>query len=190
MICHASNYGMKAGAFQLNVLEKSRGKIALSRQEAEAYLDTYHRLFPEIHEWHDEVTETLSKSKTLYNLFGFPREFTGAIDDNKIKSAYAFVPQSTVGTITNIAFTKLQNYIEDNNLPWDLLANTHDSYMGQCPLGQEQEFARKQKEFIEIELMNFRGEKFRMKSETQCGFNWAPYKKLKNPTGLVEMKGL
>jgi len=34
MICHASNYGMKGGAFQLNVLEKSRGQIVLSRKQA------------------------------------------------------------------------------------------------------------------------------------------------------------
>jgi len=173
MICHASNYGMRGGTFQLQVLEKSEGKIVLSRKQADGYLSGYHGLFDEIMEWHAEVWNVLDKDKVLYNLQGFPREFTGRIHPDMLKDALAFIPQSTVGTITNVAFTNLQEYIETHSLAWDLLNNCHDSYLCQCPIGEEVECGRVMRLFMEQELTNFRGEKFRMRSEAQAGFNWA-----------------
>ena len=110
MICHASNYGMQAREFQLNVLQKSEGKIALTLQQCEKFLSTYHCLFPEIHRWHREVESLLRRTRCLRNLFGYPRTFYGAFTPDLLKQAYAFIPQSTVGTITNIAFTQLQTY--------------------------------------------------------------------------------
>src|SRR6266576_2124629 len=41
-VCHSSNYGIRAGMFCLNTLEKSRGKIALKKKDAEYFLDMYH----------------------------------------------------------------------------------------------------------------------------------------------------
>lgn len=186
-VCHSSNYGIKASAFQLNTLEKSKGKICLTKKQAEQYLEFYHGLFPEIRQWHREVENQLLQCRTLYNLFGFPRYFTATIDENMLKEAYAFIPQSTVGCITNIAYTKLQNFIEDSQLKWDLLANTHDSYLVQCPIGEEQQCVSTMKDFMNQLLTSPRGEKFNMKSEGQCGFNWSPHHKDKNPEGLKEL---
>lgn len=188
MICHASNYGMRAGAFQLNVLEKSRGKIALSKKEAENYLTTYHTLFPEIHEWHRDVERQLNETRILYNLFGYPRQFfypSTNPQDNLLKEAYAQCPQSTVGCITHIAFTRMYEHIDANRLKWDLLANTHDSYLLQVPIGEETTCAPVAQEFMNQELTSPRGEKFRMKSEAQYGYNWAP-QSTKNERGLRE----
>ena len=187
MICHASNYGMKAAAFQLNVLEKSRGKISLTKQQAEKYLADYHCLFPEIHAWHRAIEQQLRAGSTLWNLQGFPRLFTGPITDKSLKEAYAFVPQSTVGCITHLAITHMQRFIELERLDWDVLGNNHDSYLLQCPSGQEITCAKKMKELIEQELTSSRGEKFRMRSEAQVGRNWGPYKQGKNEEGLKEV---
>lgn len=188
MICHASNYGMRAGAFQINVLEKSKGKISITKKEAENYLTTYHTLFPEIHEWHRDVERQITESHYLYNLFGFPRFFNFAQtnpSDNLLKEAYAQCPQSTVATITNTAYTTMYHFIAANKKKWDLLANTHDSYLLQVPIGEERECADKAQEFINQELVSPRGEKFRMRSEAQYGYNWAP-QSTKNPDGLRE----
>lgn len=188
MICHGCNYGMRAGAFQLNVLEKSRGKIALTKKQVEKYLTTYHGLFPEIHGWHRDVERQITETHYLFNLFGFPRYFFFAQQnpsDNLLKEAYAQVPQSTVGCITHIAFTRMYNFICENNLSWDLLANTHDSYLLQCPIGDERVCGIKGQELINQELVSPRGERFRMKSEAQYGYNWAP-QSAKNVDGLRE----
>jgi len=177
MVTHASNYSMRAPTFQVNVLEKSEGKIVLTRQEAEASLDNYHRLFPEIRCWHYEIQEKIIATHTLQNLFGYPREFNGDLTESTFKEGYAFIPQSTVGTITNIAYTRLQTFIEDTGkTQWDLLGNCHDSYLLQVPLEDEQQAGQIAKAYLEQDLISPRGEQFKMKAEVQSGFNWGPQK--------------
>jgi hypothetical protein len=193
-ICHSSNYGIRADAFRMNTLEKSRGKIVLSKKQAEDYLSFYHALFSEIREWHRDVEAQLEATKTLYNLFGFPREFTGVLNDSTIKEALAFIPQSTVGCITGKAVVDTQKYIEENNKDWDILADTHDSFLVQCPVGDEQECSSIMKQHLNQTLKSPNGETFTMKSEGQAGFNWAPTKYdndgkiIKNEYGLKELK--
>lgn len=190
-ICHSSNYGITSGMFQLNTLEKSKGKIVISKAQAEHYLSVYHGLFPEIREWHREVERQVKDTHYLFNLFGFPRYcwFPGDHPtQTDLKEMYAFPAQSTVATITNIAYTKLQQHIEDTHKQWDLLANTHDSYMAQVPIGEEKIAVPLMQELINQELTSpIDGTKFNMKSEAKVGFNWGDYDKVNNTLGLVEI---
>lgn len=174
MVCHASNYGLKPGTFRLNVLQRSGGKIALSSKEAETFLNTYHSLFPEIQEWHRATQRQLYATRELRNLFGYPRKFTHAMNDDFWKEAFSFVPQSTVGTITNIAYVKMQEYIEAQGLTeWDLLNNKHDSYLMQVPVVDIEKASVKMQELLNQDLTAPDGVKFKMASETQVGKNWA-----------------
>jgi len=185
-VCHSSNYGIGPNMFSLNTLEKSKGKIVISKQQAQTYLTFYHSLFPEIKEWHEAVRNQIEQTGYLYNLFGFPRYFhkNGRYDDALLKEAFAFVPQSTVGTITNIAVTELQNFIEVSQLDWDILAQTHDSYLVQCPINEVDICVKFMTEIINQELKGNDGTVFRMKSEAATGFNWSPFDPKKNPDGL------
>lgn len=187
MVCHASNYGIRGNAFRMNVLEKSKGKIVLTKQQAETYLSQYHGLFPEIRRWHMEVEDQLRMTGMLFNLHGFPRINTGMLDDYNMKDWYAFIPQSTVGCITHVAITKLQQFIRDNKRNWTLLNNCHDSYLCQCPPDETTECAALMRQFMEQDLTNFRGEKFKMRSEASVGTNWGKYKKDKNEEGMKEL---
>jgi DNA polymerase I-like protein with 3'-5' exonuclease and polymerase domains len=187
--CHSGNYGITPPTFRMNVLEKSGGKIVLEKEEAERFILTYQSEFPEIFEWHNVVRRQVEQHKMLFNLHGHPYTITQPeIMESAWKELYAWIPQSTVGEITNIAYAKLQDYIEETGKQWDLLANTHDSYMLQCPIGEQQEAGLKMQEFMN---QTFRspadGSEFKMKSEAQAGFNWAPAKKDKNLTGLREL---
>mgnify|MGYP003652241316 FL=1 len=188
--CHSSNYGIAPPTFRMNILEKSGGKIVITKEDSERFISTYHSLFPEIENWHRSVQKQVEKSKMLYNLHGHPYTISKyQINETDWKELYAWVPQSTVGEITSIAYTALQQYIEQNKLAWDLLANTHDSYLIQCPIEEVKECAIKAKEFMEQEFTSPVDDvKFRMKSEAQVGFNWRPFKEHKNPQGLKEIK--
>ena len=178
MVCHAANYGMKAPTFRMGVLQKSNGSIALTNKQAKAFLDAYHRLFPEIHEWHNKTTESLRRFRTLRNLFGFPRIFTGPIDQSMFKEAYAFVPQSTVGTITNMAFTEMQHRVETDlkDFHVDVLQNNHDSILLQCPPRYVKSVAQEAQAHMNRKLISPRGESFQMKSEVMIGENWGDMK--------------
>ena len=126
----------------------------------------------------------------IYNMFGMPYTLvTHKIQETAWKELFAWSPQSTVGMITNIAYTKMQSFIEANKLDWDLLTNCHDSYLLQCPIAEVNDCAKKAKEFMEIPFESpVDGVKFNMRSETQAGFNWAPFKEKKNIMGLKEIK--
>lgn len=184
--CHSSNYDIHPPAFALSILKDSGGKIALSSKESERMLETYHGLFPEIRRWHIVTQSNLYKSRTLYNLFGHPRYFNGNLNHDTWQEAYAFVPQSTVGTITNYAFVQTHNFIVEHNLPWDLLNNKHDSLLVQVPKGEGWNAAKVIRGFLEQKLVSPRGEVFYMKSEASVGTNWGKYDKILNPEGLQE----
>lgn len=187
-MCHSGNYGAGANAFALNALEKSRGTIALSRQESEEYLNNYHSLFPEIHEWHRMVDNQIRQTRMLFNLFGHPWYMSDDLNARGEKEWYAFVPQSTVGCITHRAITLMQRYIEQENREWDILQNNHDSYLVQSPISEAEECQWKMKEYLNCTLTSPSGEEFQMKSEGQTGYNWAPYKPIKNEEGLKAVK--
>jgi DNA polymerase I-like protein with 3'-5' exonuclease and polymerase domains len=187
--CHSANYDIKAPTFRLNVLDKSDGKIALTKQMSEYFLEFYRTTFPEIPALNEETKSIVEKTRTLYNLFNHPRYFAGVFSNSMFQETYAFRPQSTVGEITHRAYCGLQSTIEDNKLDWDILANTHDSYLVQCPDSsiEEQECAKQMKFFMEQELVGRDGVKFKMKSDVASGYNWGPYKKNVNERGLKEL---
>ena len=188
--CHSSNYGIEPPTFRMNILEKSGGKIVITKEQSEHFLRTYHALFPEIQNWHGRVRSFALQHKMLYNLFNHPYTITSyRILDEHWKELYAWSPQSTVGMITNVAYAKMQSYIEENNLQWDLLTNCHDSYLIQCPIEEMQECAKKSKEFMEVPFTSpLDGTAFNMRSEVQAGMNWRPFHEKKNPLGLKEVK--
>ncbi len=187
-MCHSLNYDAREFAFRMNVLEKSRGKVVLTKQQSQDYIAKYHGLFPEIHEWHRDIEQELRYTGMICNLFGYPFPCVEEPREQELKEWYAIKPQSTVGCITHIAITQMQQFIEDNHLQWDCWNNNHDSMVVQCPIAEELECARKSKEFMEQELTSPRGEKFRMRSECQTGFNWSPWKKDKNEQGLLPVE--
>ena len=175
----------------MNLLEKSGGTIYLDTKVAASFLDTYRGLFPEIPERCRRIANQVRSARVLFNLFGDPyqiTDFEGHLD-SKLKEYYAWSAQSTVGEITRQATIDLDEYIVQNNKPWDILADTHDSYMTQCPLLFVKEAKDKMKQFMNIELISPNdGTKFRMKSEQQIGFNWNSKKdKDHNPLGLQEV---
>lgn len=182
MICHASNYGMKAPTFRKNVLEKSEGKVMLELSETQKYLNTYHSLFPEIQQWHADTITELRKYRILRNLFGFPRVFSSPESDNLFREAYAFKPQSTVGCITNICFVELK-YRERCNQVFidcgvDTLQNNHDSVLLQCNIGKGEKIGRITQGLMNQRLVNERGEEFYMKSGLSIGNNWGEMKEI------------
>lgn len=193
--CHSANYGIRGPTFQMNVLDKSGGKVALSKEDAERFLNVYRSLFPEIVEWNKQVLRQVEESGILYNLHGFPYYITDYLDSKRLamneKEWISWVPQSTVGEITRIAFSDLQlDYIEPRKKKWDIMADTHDSFMCQCPLYEVKECITTMQQYMNQEFTSpFDGVKFRMKSEANIGFNWCPEKK-KNELGLQSPKWL
>lgn len=190
---HSSNYGIEASTFRMNILEKSGGKIVISKEEGERFLMVIRSLFPEIPERNRRVRAQIDRDKLIFNMFGHPLIITDYnIMESKYKEYYAWGPQSTVGEITRTAVCDFQEYIEKEDKKWDFLQDNHDSMLTQGPLHDTELRAKMMQEFMGIEFISpIDGAKFRMKSEIQVGFNWGAYDKNnpeKNSLGLREFK--
>lgn len=191
MVCHASNYDMKAPTFQMQAMVKSNNQLILTLNECNRLLETYHRLFPEIREsYHAWTRGKIKMDRTLHNLFGYPRVFNGHLDDALFKEAYAFRPQSSSGVLSHKVLCEVQRRIESDSLHGgcfdgvDLLQNGHDSIMGQAPVDTIKPVV---KEIMNMFNVTFKGleREFTMRSEAGIGKNWKP-KSEDNPDGLDE----
>jgi hypothetical protein len=193
--CHSFNYKLSWKSFIFNVLTETEGKLFLSNSEGERIFNTYHTILPEIQgDFHNYVEGIIDgppwKTKILYNLFGHPKEiYQYPITDKITRECIAFIPQSTVGELTNIAFTECQQEIELSDLAgYDLLNNKHDSILMQV-LNEEvhiRNAARILNTYLSKTFTNFRGETFTMKTEVKVGMNWEDYDKDKNPEGMKD----
>jgi hypothetical protein len=190
---NSANYDIKAPTFRMNILEKSGGKIFISKADAERFLLTYRGLFPEIPERNRHIRNIVAGDrgdfKYLYNIFGFPFCITEyEPGESTIKEYYAWSAQSSVGEITRIAFTDLYYFIQANKEKWDILADTHDSYMVQHPLRDTVGVHSAMSKFLNQKLLSpFDGTVFNMRSEVKTGFNWSPSSK-ENPDGLQSLE--
>ena len=189
---HSGNYREGAKTFQKTILTESEGKVFIPLKECERFLFEYREvLVPEIPNfWWPSIEEQLRRTRTLYNLFGYPITFTATrIDDKLIREATSCVPQSTVGVTTNIAQSNAQRRIESdsNFMDVDLLNNKHDSILAQCDIGHEKEVAAMLQSYIEMEFTSPFGEKYKMGSEVKVGYNWGNYDEQDNPRGLREI---
>jgi hypothetical protein len=184
---HSSNYGIEWHTFIMNVLEKSGGKVVIGKEEGQRFLLIHRTTFPEIVDRCRRIEQQVRSTGIIYNMFGHPFIITDKhLTD--MKPYYAWGPQSTVGEITRVAATRLQDYIEEKKKSWDFLADTHDSILHQSPLYEIKDLAKMQQYFINIEFTSpIDGVKFRMKSETKIGMNWSERSE-KNPLGLAEIK--
>jgi DNA polymerase-1 len=121
---HGANYSMGPVTFQASCLKED---LIITKNEAENVLSTYHRLFPGIRRWHQEVKAQIRAKGYLENPFGFRRYFYGRIDDNTFREAYAFEPQSTIPMIMNrllLHTVKLRNL---GLIDFNIHLQVHDS---------------------------------------------------------------
>lgn len=188
IVRHARNYDVRYKTFMLFVLERSKGKIAFTPKEAKQFLKTDDETFPEIGELHARIIGELLAHRELRNLFGYPRKFTGLWTEAIKRDAYAFIPQSTVGTLNNIAFTELYHKIKKEKLPWKLLNNKHDSLLLQVlDTSEHKEMSEHYiRQSMERELISTQKEHYKMKIGISRGYNWAKYHKDNNPAGMKE----
>lgn len=122
---HAFNYGLgyKSAALRWEIPEK----------DAKHLYEAYHRIYPGVRLMHRWIKNSLNKSRTVSNLFGFKRQFLDQWTEI-VKDAYAFVAQSTVAEVINRHGLKYIYYSPKLFPHLELLNQVHDSIEIQIPL--------------------------------------------------------
>jgi DNA polymerase-1 len=120
-LVHASNYGIGPRTFAHHAgIKEGEARVLLQR-----YFDT----FPKIKEWHLRTQASLSKSKTLVTPMGRKRHFYGRWGDQLFREVYAYVPQSTVADVLNLAMIRFNCMSVDEQI----MLQIHDAFVIQTP---------------------------------------------------------
>jgi DNA polymerase I-like protein with 3'-5' exonuclease and polymerase domains len=137
--------------------------------------------FPGIRRWHDEVAAQLEEYGKLTNPFGFTRKFWGRLTDAAtLREAIAFLPQSTVGILTNIGLYRIHYELKEVQL----LANVHDAALGQIPIDRVDELAPKVVECM-VNPLEVNGHRMIIPSSIEIGDNWGHADEI-NVNGMKE----
>ena len=122
---HAFNYGLgyRSAALRWEIPEA----------QARTLYDSYHRIYPGVRLMHRWIKDSLNKTRTVSNLFGFQRQFLDRWDEIT-KDAYAFPAQSTVAELINRYGVKYIYYNHELFPDLILLNQVHDSVVFEVPL--------------------------------------------------------
>lgn len=105
----------------------------ISEKEAKVICDFYHGIYPGLRKWYDYIKNQLnSNGRVLTNLFGRPHKFLGKWGDDLWKSAYAFIPQSTVAETVNRAMAGIYYSSDPALAEVEILQQVHDSILFQA----------------------------------------------------------
>ncbi len=118
---HAVNYGVGA-----RTLAKALG---ITVHEAEVFIQRWFEAHPKIHAWHSRIYNEMVTRKYIENAFGFRKCFFGKTDGpTALSEALAWIPQSTVGNIINIAWMRMDRLREQEAY---VSMQVHDSLVSQ-----------------------------------------------------------
>lgn len=87
----------------------------------------YHRANPALRIWYGAIQEELKRTKTLVNLLGRKHRFLDRWGDSLFRSAYSYIPQSTIGDLLNTALRRLYDALL--KIDWEIiiLLQLHDA---------------------------------------------------------------
>lgn len=182
-VVHASNYGMGPQTFSDNL---AKDDWFISPKECKELLLTYNRRFPGLKRWHKEIDDAVYRTRMLYNLFGRPKRFLGRLDAGTMRSAYSYIPQSSVAELLNRGMISMVDDLNLDQTQYKLLATVHDSVLCQLPFIPEQATASFLHAFlarVQAHMtypFTYRGRTFTIGLDAKIGFRWSG--------GTIELK--
>jgi len=158
-LVHASNYGIGPRAFGHHA--------GIREAEARVLLGKYFDTFPNIKAWQLRTQAGLNKTRTVTTPMGRKRTFFGRWGEQLFREAYAFVPQSTVADLLNLALIRLREARPEV----ELVLQVHDSFVLQCLIEDVGKWYEWVEEAFDIPIL-VGGKELRIPIEIKVGKNW------------------
>ena len=168
-IRHARNYAAGPGVLA-NMLNIKMGK-------AKELIRIDKEVNPQLELWHTRIQNELRKTRTLTNLFGRTHRFLDrwpkpGEDGPLFRSAYSYIPQSTVGDLLNQSLVRLYEKYGD----WiNISLQLHDALYCIVDENRIQEAANAIRESMLCPLRH-EGEEFTIDLSFEIGNNWGEMK--------------
>src|SRR5574343_1877477 len=96
---HAGNYDSGPAAISAT--------IGCKQSEAKVLKEMFHKSCPQLRMWYQQIQNQLRETRTLTNIFGRKHRFLDRWGDSMFRSAYSFIPQSSVGDLLNQSLIRL-----------------------------------------------------------------------------------
>lgn len=127
------------------------GALVTSEREAQQFIDYWFRLHPRIQEWHVNVQDRLSKSRSVENRFGYRRLYFDRIQD-LLPEALAWIGQSSTACVTNRALVAMREDAELRALGCEILFQVHDEIVFQYPIQNRTAVLKRVHQIIHITI--------------------------------------
>jgi uracil-DNA glycosylase family 4 len=165
-IRHANNYSAGPGVVA--------NRLGCSMREAKDLQIQFHNSTPQLKLWHKSIQEELRRTRTLTNLLGRKHKFLDKWGDSLFRSAYSFIPQSTVGDLLNKSLCRFYyKYGKERSI----LLQLHDAIYILSPLGHREESMAMLRETM-IEKLTYDKEEFYIDIDFSVGPNWGSLEEL------------
>ncbi|OYW77679.1 MAG: hypothetical protein B7Z37_03050 [Verrucomicrobia bacterium 12-59-8] len=167
--------------------------LKVDTKVVEAFQTAYFKAFPEIREWHTWTAGELQTKAELTSIMGRRRHFFGRVrDDNTLREAIAYDPQSCIADYTNTWLRR----VYENVRACDILQQGHDALVVQYRADHEREVVEQIiYEASQVRLGGDHPDGFPIPAEAKIGWNWGkidPKHKMHsdgNPFGLKDYSG-
>ena len=164
-ISHASNYGVTAFTFQKAM---AKDGYDFSRSKCKELLESYFITYPKVKAFQADVRSKLQGSMSLTNVFGRKITYFSHWGDALFRSAYSYIPQGTVGDMTNRG---LKN-IYDNIPTVEVMLQIHDAVLMQTEYKYlNQSLIDSINECMSFEI-SVRHHKIKIPVDIELGPNW------------------
>jgi DNA polymerase I-like protein with 3'-5' exonuclease and polymerase domains len=162
-----SNYGMSPFLLQA---ELNFAGYAYNKTETTALMEKYHQAYTGIRStYHGGIEEQLKRDMTLTNTFGRKITFFEQWSNRLLNKAYAWIPQSTIGDMTN---TALCNVYDELHKHVHLRLQCHDSLVMQIKASSLSQGLIDDIRGCMMMELTIKNTTFTVPVDVECGLNW------------------
>ena len=147
-------------------------RLGIKLSAAKTLMELYHNMNPALRAWYMSIQQELKLTRTLTNLLGRKHRFLDRWGDELFRSAYSYIPQSTVGDLLNVALKRLYDALKD--LPFELiiLMQLHDAIYTLVKEEHVDEAIKCIRKAMIIPLQ-YKNEEFTIDADFTVGDSWA-----------------
>jgi DNA polymerase I-like protein with 3'-5' exonuclease and polymerase domains/uracil-DNA glycosylase len=142
-------------------------------EACDALIEDYHRAFPAIRKWHQEIRKLLRRNKALTNSWGRIwdvryEEMTGDL----CRRAYSWLPQSECADLMNqLGFIPLWYWLKNEGMKSRIMLHTHDGLVISSPVEEVYDVAQFLCHSLESPRV-YGGVELAIPVEYKCGPTW------------------
>jgi DNA polymerase I-like protein with 3'-5' exonuclease and polymerase domains/uracil-DNA glycosylase len=144
-----------------------------SPEECDELLEEYHKAFPAIRVWHQQVRKMLRAAKCLFNSWGriWDVQYED-MNDELYRRGYSWILQSECADLMNQrGFIPLRDWMKAEKMRSRILLHTHDGLLMSCPVTESYEVAQFLVESLEV-TREYNGVPLSVPVEVSVGKTW------------------